>query len=182
MEHAVALDLIRAGVTSTGGTWADLGAGSGVFTRALAELLGPSGRVYAVDRQPGRAMATNRGWAEMVPVQADFTKPLTAPLEPNALDGILMANALHFVRRHEYTLGKIVRYLKPGGTFLLVEYNLTKGSPWIPFPVPLGRFQTLAPRAGLGAVQEVGRHPSRYGAREFYAAAAVKYKSECDGR
>ena len=174
MEHAVALDLIRAGVTSTGGTWADLGAGSGVFTRALAELLGPSGQVYAVDRQPGRAAATNERWAETAPIQADFTKPLTAPLEPNALDGILMANALHFVRRHEYTLGKIVRYLKPGGTFLLVEYDLTTGSPWIPFPVPFEHFKTLAPRIGLDEVREVGRHPSRYGPREFYTAAAVK--------
>ena len=173
MEHAVALDLIRAGVTSTGGIWADLGAGSGVFTRALAELLGPSGQVYALDRQPVRA-TVSEGGADIVPIRADFTRLLASPFEPNALDGILMANSLHFVRRHEYTLKKIVRHLKPGGTFLLVEYDLTTGSPWIPFPVPLGRFQTLAPRVGLGEVQEVGRHPSRYGPREFYAAAAVK--------
>ena len=84
-----------------------------------------------------------------------------------------MANALHFVRRHERVLKGLVRHLKPGGTFLLIEYDLTRGSPWIPFPVPFTRFQTIAPRVGLSEVREVGRRPSRYGPRELYAAVAV---------
>ena len=53
MDHADHVRLLRDGVTE-GGTWADLGAGTGAFTLALAELLGPGGEVIAVD-QIGRA-------------------------------------------------------------------------------------------------------------------------------
>ena len=169
MEHTDALALIQRGVTNTGGVWADLGAGSGVFTRALADLLGPAGEVYAVDRQPVRQTEeTSR--ASIIPFQADFTKPL----ELSDLDGVVMANALHFARRHEHVLKQIVSVLKPGGTFILVEYDIRQGSPWIPFPVPLRSFRTLAPKTGLGEVREIGRRRSRYGPRDIYAAVATK--------
>ena len=169
MEHADALSLIRAGVApGAGGVWADLGAGSGVFTRALADLLGAEGHVYAVDRQ--RSHYPSAQGATITPVRADFTRTLDLP----DLDGILTANALHFVRRHERVLEQLVGYLKPGGALLLVEYDITRGSPWIPFPVPLAHFERLAPRVGLGAVKEVGRRRSRYGPRDIYAAVARK--------
>lgn len=41
MTHNSALELIRKGIMSTGETWAELGAGTGTFTYALAEALGP---------------------------------------------------------------------------------------------------------------------------------------------
>ncbi len=170
MTHIEAKDLIRREVPRTGGTWADLGAGSGVFTRALADLLGPAGTVYALDRQPARAPLAISGGSTIIPMQADFTKPLELP----PLDGLLMANALHFARRHERVLTQLVGHLRPGGTFLLVEYDLKRGSPWIPFPVPFTAFGRLAARVGLSEPEEVGRRPSRYGPRELYAAAAVK--------
>ena len=165
MEHADARALIQKGVLRTGGTWADLGAGSGVFTRALADLLGEEGTVYAVDRQPVRPFNI-AGGASVISRQADFTKRL----ELTDLDGILMANALHFARRHERVLKQIVTTLKPGGTFILVEYDIRRGSPWIPFPVPLEDFKTLASKVGLNKVREIGRRRSRYGPRDIYAA------------
>ena len=170
MEHADALSLIRAGVApGAGGVWADLGAGSGVFTRALADLLGAKGRVYAVDRQRSLSGSASQS-ATVTPIRADFTRTLDLP----DLDGILMANALHFVRRHERVLGQLTRHLKPGGAFLLVEYDVTKGSPWIPFPVSLSHFRRLAPRVGLSEAKEVGRRRSRYGPRDIYAAVALR--------
>ena len=53
MEQHEAIALIGDGVTSDGGVWADLGAGTGVFTRAIASLLGSYGTVYAIDRDAG---------------------------------------------------------------------------------------------------------------------------------
>ncbi|HLV37010.1 MAG TPA: hypothetical protein VKY59_17935, partial [Spirillospora sp.] len=50
MNHAEMVALIRAGVESSRGLWADFGAGAGNFTRALRELVGPEAVIYAIDR------------------------------------------------------------------------------------------------------------------------------------
>ena len=52
MDHGDHVALLRAAVRP-GGTWADIGAGSGAFTLALADLLGPGGAILAVDRDAG---------------------------------------------------------------------------------------------------------------------------------
>ncbi len=170
MTHEEATGLVRSGVTKRGGVWADLGAGSGTFTRALADLLGPAGLVYAVDRRPALTDTNFAGGAEIRGVQADFAKPLR--LGP--LDGVLMANSLHFVGRQERVLRQVVGDLVPGGTFLLVEYDLQRATPWIPYPVPPARFADLARRVGLSEPREFKRRPSRYGPRELYAAVAFR--------
>lgn len=172
MEHAEAVALIRGAVSTEEGTWADLGAGSGVFTRALSELLGRDGLVYAVDRNASalhRLREMSSG-ARVVLREGDFTKALD--LEP--LDGILMANALHFVRRHERVVSGVLAGLKRGGAFVLVEYDLQRGNPWVPFPVSLEKFRQLAPRVGLTVPRPLGRRRSRYGHGDIYAAVAEK--------
>lgn len=171
MEHAEAVALIRDGVTQSGGVWADLGAGSGVFSHAISELIEQGGTVYAVDKRAGEiARGPTSSRASIVSVQADFTKPLG----DTDLDGVVMANALHFVYRQEQVLKLVVSYLKPGGAFILVEYDLARATPWIPFPVTLERFKLLAKQSGLSDVREIGRRASSYGPRELYAAMAIK--------
>lgn len=143
--------LIRAGVAAQGGVWADLGAGTGNFTWALRELLGTGDTIYAVDRD-ARAIARQheliaeaRSGATILPVQADFTRSLALP----PLDGVLMANALHFIRDQPALLARIITHLRPCGRLLLVEYDVAGALPWVPFPVPFERFQQLAADAGL---------------------------------
>lgn len=173
MTHREAVALIRRGVSTRGGVWADLGAGGGMFTRAVADLIGVDGVVYAVDRDPGvlalAADATD-GSAEIRAIRADFTEPLDLP----ALDGIVMANALHFVADPEGVLKRILERLRPRGAILLIEYDLARGTPWIPHPVPRSRVATLARRVGLTDVREVGSTPSRFGHRDIYAVAMRK--------
>ena len=101
-------------------------------------------------------------------VLADFTQPLDLPL----LDGAVMANALHFQRDQLAVLRLIAGYLRPGGTFLLVEYNTERGNHWIPYPVSYARWRELAPAAGLADVAWLGSVPSRF-AGEIYAAVAT---------
>lgn len=174
MEHRHALELIRAGIPDAAGVWADLGAGSGTFSRALADLLGESGTVVAVDRAalpPSRSAGA--GAAQIVALQADLTRPLDlAPLGIGPLDGILMANALHFVRRQRRALAQLVPMLRSGGTLLLVEYDLQRATPWIPFPVSPDAFGRLAAEVGLSHPIEIGRRRSRFGPRDLYAALA----------
>ena len=53
MDHADHVRLLRDGVPREPGTWADLGAGAGAFTLALAELLPAGSAIYAIDRDRG---------------------------------------------------------------------------------------------------------------------------------
>src|SRR5262245_58903991 len=100
MEHADHVNLLRKGVASPGGVWADLGSGTGAFTLALAELIGPAGEISSVDKDGGALREQERQFRARFPGQpvhylkADFTRPLNLP----PLDGLVMANALHFHR------------------------------------------------------------------------------------
>ena len=53
MDHADHVALLSDGVPDTPGEWADLGAGDGAFTLALAELLPAGSMIHAIDSDPG---------------------------------------------------------------------------------------------------------------------------------
>jgi ubiquinone/menaquinone biosynthesis C-methylase UbiE len=177
VERAEMIALIRGGVAAPGGVWADLGAGTGNFTWALRELLGPQSKLYAVDRdrraverqRAAVAQAAEPG-ATIVPTQADFTRPIDLP----PLDGVLMANALHFVRDQPAALALIASYLRPSGRLLLVEYDVDAALAWVPFPVPFERFQALATQAGLANLALVGTRRSPSSGIVMYAGVALR--------
>src|SRR5262245_12598072 len=175
MQQSEMVALIRGRVPGPGGAWADLGAGTGNFSWALAELVGPHGTIYAVDRdakavrQIQERIAREDPGAAIVPLQADFTRPLDLP----PLDGVLLANALHFIRGQETTLALAAGYLRPGGRLLLVEYDLRIPLPWTPFPVSFVHFQSLAAGAGLAAPAQIGRRVSPSSGVAMFAAAAL---------
>ncbi|HEX2201784.1 MAG TPA: class I SAM-dependent methyltransferase [Longimicrobium sp.] len=170
MNDREALDLLRPAVPGgVGGRWADLGAGTGVLTRALATLLGAEGEVIAVDADAGalRAVRAPAGGAAVRTVHADFTRPLDLP----PLDGVLMANALHFVADADAVLRRVVGSLHPGGRFVLVEYEGRRPGPWVPHPVSIARFESLAAAAGLTPPRVVATRPSAYGGSLYVAVA-----------
>lgn len=175
MDHAEMVALIRAGVPNQAGAWADLGAGTGNFTWALAELLGPTAAITAIDRDT-RAVAALEQRAQrdtdalIVARQADLTRLLTLP----PLDGILAANALHFVRNQQAALHLIRQQLRPGGRLLIVEYEQALPIPWVPFPLPYQRFAALAHATGFGEIMYVGQRVSPSSGRVLYAASAVQ--------
>jgi len=173
LDHADHVALIRDGVADRPGAWADLGSGTGAFTLALADLLGGRGSIVSVDRDRGALAEQHRRMAAAFPsadvgyVEADFTGALELP----ALDGILMANSLHFIRDKEPVLRRLLGHLRPGGRFLLVEYDADHGNPWVPHPISYASWERMAPGAGLSGTRLIGRVPSRFlGA--IYAAAS----------
>jgi ubiquinone/menaquinone biosynthesis C-methylase UbiE len=180
MNARDAATLIAPAIPDRGATWADLGAGTGTFTRALVSLLGPAGRVYAVDRDRSsvevlrglerRSPDDAGSGAEVIALHADFTRPVELP----PLDGVLMANALHFVRDREQpaVLGRIVRRLHTGGRVVVVEYEGRTPNRWVPFPVSLARFREVADDVGLEPPTLVGTRRSAFGGT-MYAAYAV---------
>ena len=172
MELEEMINLIRPGVDQSGGVWADLGAGTGNFTRALAVLLDPRATIYAVDRNPS-ALAGLRAAvapAAIIPVVGDFTRALDLPM----LDGILMANALHFIHDQVPVLRHLVRYLRRSGRFLVVEYAVRDPLRWVPYPIPFEHFQVLAAGAELAPPTLVGRRRSPSTGIEMYAAVAMR--------
>jgi SAM-dependent methyltransferase len=176
VEHADHVALLREAV-EPGGTWADLGSGRGAFTLALAELLGPTGTIWSVDRDAHlledqaaslRALPADRA-PRVHPLVGDFTRPLALPV----LDGIVMANSLHFVADPVPVLRGIVALLRPGGRFVLVEYDADRGNHWVPHPISAARWPTVAEAAGLADVREIGRRGSRF-LNAIYSAMAVR--------
>lgn len=168
--------LIRAGAGEPGGVWADLGAGTGNFTWALAELLGPQATIYALDRD-ARAIAAQQGRlrasppaATIIPRQADVLRPLGLP----PLDGILAANLLHFIRDQAGLLGRLRADLRPGGRLLVVEYEQAQPIPWVPYPLPFARLAALLAETGFGAATQVGSRRSPSSGQVLYAAMAVR--------
>jgi ubiquinone/menaquinone biosynthesis C-methylase UbiE len=179
MERSEMVALIRGGVPRPGGIWADLGAGTGNFSWALAELIGPQGTIYAIDRdakairQLHQRIAQTDPGAAIIPQQADLTRPLDIP----ALDGVLLANALHFIRDQPAALALVAGYLRPGGRLLLVEYDLRTPVHWVPFPVSFARLEQLAADAGLEKPTEIGRRVSPSSGVAMFAALALRRRA-----
>jgi ubiquinone/menaquinone biosynthesis C-methylase UbiE len=175
MEHKDHVALLRPADLPSGGVWADLGAGSGAFTPALRELIGPEAELYAVDRDRSRlaelqhAYRARFGEVESLHIlPADFTRELEL-LPP--LDGALMANSLHFYEDKQSVLRRVRTWLKPAGVLLLVEYNTDHGNRWVPHPLSFAAFRELALRAGFSEPRLQATHPSSF-LGEFYAARA----------
>lgn len=174
MEHDDHVNLLRPANLPKGGTWADFGAGSGAFTLALSELVGLKAEIYALDKDSSgfrkleQSHRTRFGTSQNIhPVRADFTGRLSLP----PLDGVVMANSLHFFRDKEKVLRHVRSFLKLNGMLLLVEYNVDSGNPWVPHPISFETYKELAPQAGFTEPQLLAKAPSRF-LREFYSAAA----------
>lgn len=156
--------------------WADIGSGRGAFTLALAELLGPGGQIHSVDRDAHALRVQQVSLRERFPgtlVQyhaADFTRAIDLPL----LDGLVMANALHFVEdaRKESVVARLKSALRPGGRFILVEYNVDRGNLWVPHPLSYPAWEGLAARCGFAGTRLLAKTPSTF-LHEFYAALST---------
>jgi precorrin-6B methylase 2 len=105
---------------------ADIGAGSGYHAFRMAKLVGPKGKVLAVDIQKEmldiiRNRAKKEGVTNVEPVQGEEADP---KLKDESVDVILMVDVYHeFAFPYEMT-EKMVRALKPGGRLVFVEFRL----------------------------------------------------------
>jgi SAM-dependent methyltransferase len=201
MELSEAIELIRqtaphkaanmkepiAGQTAAGGTvvretgateadlretWADLGCGSGLFSHALASLLSPGSTIHAVDKilpVPGIAGDFNK--VAISELALDFEKD-RLPL--GDLDGILMANSLHYIKDKTHLLGHLISCMRPQGRFLIVEYETTTVNRWVPFPVTFAGLERLFREAGFSSVRKLRERNSIYNRAKMYSALAER--------
>ena len=179
MDHNDHVNLLRPANLTHGGTWADLGAGSGAFTLALRELVGLDAIIYAVDKDRSALRELENAHRArfdislgLIPLNQDFSRLSDIP----ALDGVVMANSLHFFKDKEKILRHVNGLLKPNGLLLLVEYNVDSGNMWVPHPLSLETYQALAPRAGFSEPRLLAKAASRF-LKEFYSAVAYRADS-----
>jgi ubiquinone/menaquinone biosynthesis C-methylase UbiE len=174
MTHEEHVNLIKKAITQKGGNWADFGSGDGAFTLALRDLAGPEVSIYSVDKDKSRLKTQDEAFEKMFPqshirfIEADFTVHVELP----PLDGIVMANSLHYVQEQVPFLTKIRDFLKPNGKLVLVEYNTETGNQWVPYPVSFTKFQEIAEDAGYIDIELLEKIPSTYW-NEMYSAQAI---------
>jgi SAM-dependent methyltransferase len=163
------------------GSWADIGAGTGTFTRALAELVGPEGTVFAIDRD-ARALAeleriasrSDGTAARIIAARGDMQDLSSIPaLNGAELDGILFANVLHYTKTPGAAVARATECLRPDGRIVVIEYDRRRPNPWVPHPLPFDRLADVTRRAGLGVPKEVARRASAY-QREMYCAVLAR--------
>ena len=117
--------------------------------------------------QDGRALEANAAvhprplsGDELTTLIADLTGPLDLP----ELDGLVAANSLHYVARDRQVavIRALATHLRPGGRFVVVEYDADRGNPWVPHPFSYPSWERLAEAAGLTDTRRLGRVPSRF--------------------
>jgi SAM-dependent methyltransferase len=179
MDHRDAVDLLRNAplAISASQRWADLGCGTGTFTLALADLLPPGSSITAMDRDASalKQVPGLHGTTRITEHIGDFA---TEPLPYTDLDGILLANALHFVRDQSDFIRRASTSLKPAGAFLLVEYDTDNPNPWVPHPVSFAALERLFKASGFRTVRRLAERRSAFGRARLYSAWADRGGAE----
>jgi arsenite methyltransferase len=108
---------------------ADLGAGGGYFTFRLANAVGPTGKVYAVDVDQGNLdyiarRAQEQGYSNVETVLAKYDDPL---LPKEDIDLIFACNVYHHLQNRADYFKSAARYLKPDGRVAIIDLN---GTSW----------------------------------------------------
>ena len=186
MDHADHVRLLAKGVhvgrdTSTADVsvvWADLGAGEGAFTLALGDLLPSGSTIQAIDRDAealetlaaryARRFGRRDGAPRLITRVGNFRDDLGL----TDLDGVVMANSLHFSKDKPPVLARVRGMLRRGAPLLLVEYDVDRGNALFPYPLSFETWRTLAVANGFTEPVLLDSEPSRFMNRIYSSVAA----------
>ncbi len=114
---------------------ADVGAGSGVFTRRLAEAVGPEGKVYAVDIDEDLLRYNRERIAEARLKNVEFIlgEYDDPKLAEGTVDLVFICDVLHHIEHRQVYLGRLHSSLKEKGRLAIIDYN----SNWPPGHEPM---------------------------------------------
>jgi ubiquinone/menaquinone biosynthesis C-methylase UbiE len=160
-----------------GAAVADVGAGAGDFTVALARRVGPEGAIYATEISPAQLRAIRRavahaGLAQVTVVEATADD---TGLPDACCDAILMRRVYHHLTAPEPTTASLWRALRPGGLLAVIDFEPSQGSE-APAGVPADRGghgvpQRLVASELEAAGFEVLRTEERWSGRDYLVLA-----------
>jgi predicted methyltransferase len=118
-----------------GMTVADIGAGTGLFTRLFAPEVGPGGKVYAVDISPTfieNILRTSREQG-LANVEGIVNTPRDVSLPPASIDLAFLSNTYHHFEYPQSMLASIHRALRRGGRLIVIDFRKQPGisSRWV---------------------------------------------------
>ena len=107
---------------------ADLGAGTGSYTIPLAEKVGETGRVYAVEVQKDfltniKNAATARGFNNVEVLWGDIERLGGTKIKDGAVDAVVISNVLFQAEDKVGLIREAKRILKVGGKLLLIDWS-----------------------------------------------------------
>lgn len=127
--YASRKEIVAACRIKEGMTVADVGAGTGLFTRLFAREVGDKGKVVAVDiaqKFLDHIMATCKE-ARIANVQPVLCKADSTELAVNSVDLVFTSDTYHHFEFPQRTLASIHKALKPGGQFIVVDFHRIPG-------------------------------------------------------
>ncbi|MFQ5665297.1 MAG: methyltransferase domain-containing protein [Candidatus Binatia bacterium] len=145
---------------------ADLGAGTGYFSRYLSAAVGDDGTVFAVDTEPNlvtylRERSDKEHTANLVPILASPDNPR---LPVRSTDLVLIVDTFHHIDARLKYFARLRRLLKPGGRVAIIDWQkreLPVGPP-PPHKIPRAQVVEEMEAAGYQLVAEPALLPYQY--------------------
>ena len=109
---------------------ADFGAGRGFFLRPLADTVTAEGEVYLCEIQKQlievvTEQARLGGYTNVKPVWCDLEEPNGISIPDAVLDAGILVNTLYVIENHDAAIQEMLRTLRPGGKFMIVDWTET---------------------------------------------------------
>ena len=139
---------------------ADIGAGTGLFTRLFAPLVSPEGKVYAVDISERfvKHVENTTAKAGLKNVVGVVCTADSVKLPPASVDLAFICDTYHHFEVPQKTMASLHRALRPGGEVILIDFHRIEGvsSEWVLGHVRAGQevFTKEIEQAGFRQVEE----------------------------
>ena len=140
---------------------ADVGAGTGIYTRLFSRAVGPDGWVFAVDIAPRFIQHINESAKEqnLPNITGVICAEDSIKLPPDSVDMVFVCDTYHHFEYPQQTLASIMSALKSGGTFVVIDFKRIPGETreWTLNHVRAGQevFRSEIEKAGFELVEEV---------------------------
>lgn len=143
--------------------WADLGCGKGIFSYALASMLPSGSSIVCVDKDRQHIDPVYK----KVSLQFRQADIQTVSFTPGSLSGLLIANALHYVKDQPAFIERTMGFLAERASWIIIEYDSDVSNPWVPYPLSFNSLKKLFD--GYRNVRKLHERPSVYGRANLYA-------------